>query len=347
MKTSKILLHILSLSLLFLFLPIFLSAQEKGSHKYGLIIHGGAGNITPITVPAEDAAEYRAKLMEALHEGYAVLRKGGSSLDAVEKAIKIMEDSPLFNAGKGAVFNHEGINELDASIMDGKTLNAGAVAEVRHIKNPIVLARLVMVKSPHVMLAGKGAEEFAVNNGVKLIDTSYFFIQKRWEDLQKALEKEKAESGQKTGMNYTPSDSKFGTVGVAAIDKDGNLAAGTSTGGMTNKQYGRIGDSPIIGAGTYADNNTCAVSCTGHGEYFIRIGVAKEISDRMEFKNETLQQAVDEVINGKLEKLGGTGGVIAMDKDCNPVWQFNTPGMFRGYYIQGSEPVIELYGKKN
>lgn len=315
--------------------------QKVQKPKFGLVIHGGAGTIEKISMPPEVEAEYTAKLNEALQVGYKVLADGGSSLDAVEKVINLMEDSPLFNSGKGAVFTHNGINELDASIMNGKDLNAGAVARVSHIKNPISLAMMVMEKSEHVMLAGDGAEIFASDNGVKLVDQKYFYTESRWKALQRALEKEKGNQQSSIGSGLEVD--RLGTVGCVAIDKDGNLAAGTSTGGMTNKKFGRIGDSPIIGAGTYAKNETCAVSGTGHGEYFIRLGIAKDVSDLMEYKSMSLQDAANEVIHKKLQDLGGTGGIIALDKNGNIAMPFNTSGMFRGYYFENGEPVVKMY----
>ena len=300
-------------------------AQQQ---KYGLVIHGGAGTILKKNMSPEKEAAYTEKLKEALTTGYKILDSGGTSLDAVNAVINIMEDSPLFNAGKGAVLTEKGEAELDASIMEGKTLAAGAVAGVKHIKNPINLARLVMEKSPHVMMIGDGAEEFAKQNNYELVDNKYFITEERWQQYLKMKEAQ---------------DQKHGTVGCVALDKTGNLAAGTSTGGMMMKKFGRVGDAPIIGAGTYANNNTCAVSATGHGEYFIRLGVARDISSLMEYKNYSLRQAADEVINVKLTKLGGTGGVIAIDKNGNVTMPFNTEGMYRGYYINGGEPVVKIY----
>lgn len=334
--------------LLFLSILIVLSItnckrdEPRQEHKYGIVIHGGAGSIVPGRYTADEEAEYRRKLNQALQTGYGVLESGGTSLDAVEAAINILEDSPLFNSGKGAVFTANGLNELDASIMNGKTLEAGAVARLRHIKNPITLARAVMEKSKHVMMVGDGAEQFAVQNGFELVDSSYFFTKERWESLQRVLENEKNNDQ----SSLYGSDSKFGTVGAAALDKHGNLAAGTSTGGMTNKKYGRVGDSPIIGAGTYANNKTCAISATGHGEYFIRLNVTHDISAMMEYQNKSLKEAADEVIYEKLELLGGDGGVIAIDKSGNIAMPFNTPGMFRGYKLEGEDPVV-LFFKDN
>ena len=301
------------------------------TQKFGIVIHGGAGTILKKDMSPEKEKEYTEKLTEALEAGYKILESGGSSLDAVEQSIRIMEDSPLFNAGKGAVFTNAGTNELDASIMDGKTLAAGAVAGIKHVKNPITLARKVMENSPHVMMTGEGAETFAKKQNLEIVDQSYFFTKERWESLQKAKQEEEKLK------------EKHGTVGAVAIDIYGNISAGTSTGGMTNKKWGRVGDSPIIGAGTYANNNTCGVSATGHGEYFIRLGVAKDVSALMEYKGMSLASAAEEVIFKKLAELGGTGGVVALDKDLNVAMIFNTEGMFRGYYLSGCEPVVKIY----
>ncbi|OEK09552.1 beta-aspartyl-peptidase [Flavivirga aquatica] len=301
--------------------------KEFKKAEFSIIIHGGAGSINKNNMSKEKEAEYHQKLEEAIRIGYNILKNGGTSLDAVQKTINVLENSPLFNAGKGAVFTHEGINEHDASIMDGKTLNAGASAGTKTVRNPINLARAVMDNSPHVMLSGNGAETFAKEQNLKIVDPSYFFTEKK----MKALEKVKASKKNKMVSFYDPeiNDSKFGTVGCAALDKHGNLAAGTSTGGMTNKRWGRIGDSPIIGAGTYANNNTCAVSSTGWGEFFIRGMVAHDISALMAYKDFSLKEAAHTVIQKKLTKLGGNGGIIAIDKKGNMVMEFNTQGMFR------------------
>lgn len=312
----------------FFLIHLFCIQAIAQQQKYGLVIHGGAGTILKKNMPPEKEAAYTEKLTEALSTGYKILNSGGTSLDAVNAVINIMEDSPLFNAGKGAVLTEKGEAELDASIMEGKTLAAGAVAGVKHIKNPINLARLVMEKSPHVMMIGDGAEEFAKQNNYELVDNKYFITEERRQQYLKMKEAQ---------------DQKHGTVGCVALDKNGNLAAGTSTGGMMMKKFGRVGDAPIIGAGTYANNNTCAVSATGHGEYFIRLGVAKDISAIMEYKNYPLEQAANEVINSKLTKLGGTGGVIAIDKSGNIAMPFNTDGMYRGYYLNGASPVVKIY----
>jgi beta-aspartyl-peptidase (threonine type) len=278
----------------------------------------------------EREAAYRTKMTEALQAGYAILKGGGSALDAVQATIVIMEDSPLFNAGKGAVFNSIGINEMDASIMDGRDRNVGAVTVVRTVKNPIKLARLVLDKSPHVLLAGAGATEFARQHELELVDPKYFFTQRRWDSLQKAQAAEKGPTG-------------HGTVGAVALDQSGNIAAGTSTGGMTNKRFGRVGDTPIPGAGTYADNSTCGVSSTGHGEYFIRAAIAFDISARMAHGGQSLAQAANGVIHGTLTTMGGTGGVVALDREGNIAMPFNTPGMYRGYIDQTGTVTIAIY----
>jgi beta-aspartyl-peptidase (threonine type) len=301
-------------------------------NKFGIVIHGGAGKIVKGNMSPEREVEYTAKLNEVLEAGYRILSGGGSSLDAVQAVIKSMEDSPLFNAGKGAVLTEKGVAELDASIMDGKTLAAGAVAGIKHVKSPITLARLVMEKSPHVMMIGDGAEEFAKQNDLEMVENEYFITKERWESYQKALKRE--EERKKI--------EKHGTVGAVALDKNGNIAAGTSTGGMMMKKFGRVGDAPIIGAGTYANNNTCGVSATGSGEYFIRIGVAKDISAMMEYKGMKLLEASETVIK-KVGELGGYGGVICMDKDGNIAMPFNTEGMYRGYYMSGGKPVVLMY----
>jgi L-asparaginase / beta-aspartyl-peptidase len=334
--------------------------QGPQNPRLGFVIHGGAGVITRGSLSPEKEKEYRDKLAEVLMAGYKALQEGKSSLDAVELAIRMMEDSPLFNAGKGAVFNHEGKNELDASIMDGKTLAAGAVAGLHHVKNPITLARAVMEKSPHVMMIGDGAEKFAKEQNIELVDEKYFWTQPRWDALQKVLKEEKEkEEKEKTKQpkeekkvgRTVPADknsyaeesyNKFGTVGAIALDKDGNLAAGTSTGGMTNKRYGRVGDAPIIGAGTYA-NNFCAVSGTGWGEFFIRLSVARDISALAEYRLLPIQQAADTVIQQKLQKMGGDGGIIAMDKFGNIGISFNSEGMYRGYINGDGKPVVDIY----
>ena len=309
-----------------------------------MVIHGGAGTILKKNMTPELEQAYQSKLKEALQTGYDILKNNGSSLDAVEATINILEDSPLFNAGKGAVFTGDGTHELDASIMDGRTLQAGAVASVKHVKNPITLARLVLEKSPHVMMVGAGAEEFAVQHNLDRVSQYYFYTEKRWKSLQKR--KESVE--EKTTLvpekeNIKLADKEKGTVGAAALDKAGNLAAGTSTGGMTNKMFGRVGDSPIIGAGTYANNQTCAVSGTGHGEYFMRLLVSYDIHALMAYEGKSLKEAANTVIMKKLEELGGTGGIIAIDKDGNIAMPFNTDGMYRGYIRENGETVVKIY----
>jgi len=301
---------------------------------YALAIHGGAGNITPGNLPAEIKAQFDSVLNRVLSHGDSILKAGGTSLDAVEACVRMMEDCPLFNAGKGAVFNAEGKNELDAAIMDGKTGLAGAVAGVTTIRNPVSAARAVMEKSNHVMLSGKGAETFAAEQGIELVSPDYFFTQPRWDSYLKA--KARNDSIENT-------DQKHGTVGCVALDTYGNLAAATSTGGMTLKKYGRIGDSPIIGAGTYADNNTCAVSATGHGEFFIRNVVAYDIAAIMKYKGLSVSEAAEAVVMHKLKNLGGTGGIIAVDHKGNVAMTFNTTGMFRGYVKAGGKKMVGMF----
>lgn len=313
-------------------------AISQSSPAYTLVIHGGAGNITKENLPAEIAAQFEAKLTEVLKHGDSLLKAGGTSLDAVESCVRMMEDCPLFNAGKGAVFNAEGKNEMDAAIMDGKTGLAGAVAGVTTIRNPITAARAVMEKSEHVMLAGKGAETFAAEQGLVIVSPDYFFTQSRWNSYLKA----KANSDSIEAL-----DKKHGTVGCVALDRYGNLAAATSTGGMMLKKYGRIGDSPIIGAGTYADKNTCAVSATGYGEFFIRNVVAYDISALMKYKGLPLSKAADQVIMTKLKNIGGTGGIIAVDKKGNIAMPFNTTGMFRGFVKADGEMKVAIFGEEN
>jgi beta-aspartyl-peptidase (threonine type) len=318
------------------------SAAER---PYGLVLHGGAGVIERASMTPEREAEYRAKLAEALQAGYAILDRGGPALKAVTATINLMEDSPLFNAGKGAVFNADGICELDASIMDGRTQAAGAIAGVQHIKNPINLARDVMLKSPHVMLAGEGAEKFARSLGYEMVPNEYFQTDWRREQLKKAQAKEK-EGHERTAaapVDYFTRTLRWGTVGCVALDKAGNLAAGTSTGGMTNKKFGRIGDAPIIGAGTYANNATCAVSATGWGEFFIRVGVARDIAAQMEYKGTALQPAAAATL-AKVARLGGDGGVIALDAHGNIAMEFNSPGMYRAARLSNQPAFIAIYG---
>jgi beta-aspartyl-peptidase (threonine type) len=290
----------------------------------------------------EKERAYRAGLERALTAGYDILKRGGSSLDATEAAVRVLEDDPHFNAGKGSVFTSAGTNEMDAAVMDGKTLAAGAVAALKHVKNPISLARLVMEKSGHVMIDGAGAEAFAKENGMELVDQKYFFTQERWDALQKIKAAEKHRTGGAGKAFLITDQDRHGTVGAVALDKNGNLAAATSTGGTTNKRPGRVGDSPIIGAGTYANNATCAVSATGDGEYFIRASVGHDISALMEYRGMPLQEAAQAVLN-KVAKLGGTGGLIAIDRQGNIALPFNTAGMYRGYVDPDGKFVVEIY----
>jgi len=312
--------------------------------QWGLVIHTGAGNFTRESLGDRPAA-MRAGMDAALRAGHTILAAGGSSLDAVEAALVMLEDSPEFNAGKGAVFTHDGTNELDAAIMDGRTMRAGAVAAVQHVKNPIRLARLVMEESPHVLMVGDGAEAFGrARGGIEFVPQSYFYTELRWQQLQRALAAEKA----KQGAALTPqrgdvdAEEYFGTVGAVALDRDGNLAAATSTGGTTNKRVGRVGDSPLIGAGTYANNQSCAISATGVGEYFIRFTVAKDICARVEYGGVETQAAADAVVQGVLKRAEGNGGVIGLDRAGNVIMSFNTTGMGRGYVGPDGQTTIRL-----
>jgi L-asparaginase / beta-aspartyl-peptidase len=314
------------------------SAKEN---KIGLVVHGGAGTMERGKMSSQHEREYRAGIESALRAGWEILQRGGSALDATEAAVRTFEDDPLFNAGKGSVFNADGVNEMDAAIMDGKTLRAGAVANLQHVKNPINLARLVMEKSPHVLMAGEGAERFAKEHGVELVDAKYFFTQNRWDALQKTKAAEKAGGSGDKRFFLTDQD-LHGTVGAVALDRNGNLAAATSTGGKTNKLSGRIGDTPVIGAGTYANNATCAVSGTGDGEFFIMATAAHDVSALMEYSHKTLEQAGLAVIN-KVGKLGGSGGLIAIDKNGKITLPFNTSGMYRGYVDPNGKFVTEIY----
>jgi len=311
----KKLLIITSVAVILMFIAGCSNTKTKTENTWAIALHGGAGGMVPEDFTEDEAKTYITELSAALDIGVEILKNGGASLDAVEQVVRYLEDCPLFNAGRGAVFTNDGKNELDAAIMEGRELKAGAVAGIGNIKNPISAARMVMEKSPHVLMVGKGASLFATQNGAEVVDSSYFFTDKSWQSLQRALERDK----------------KMGTVGCVALDKNGNLAAATSTGGMTNKRFGRVGDVPIIGAGTYANNKTCAVSATGHGEYFIRYTVAHDISALMEYKCLDLSQAVDKVIQDKLVAAGGKGGVIAVDKNGNVHLSFNTNGMFRAF----------------
>jgi beta-aspartyl-peptidase (threonine type) len=304
-------------------------------------VHGGAGTIERSKMTPEREREYRSGIERALAAGYEILKHGGSSLDATEAAVRVLEDDPHFNAGKGAVFTNVGTNELDAAVMDGKTFKAGAVACLKHIKNPVSLARLVMEKSGHVMIDGEGAEAFAKENGVEFVDQRYFYTKERWDALEKVKAAEKRGGAGKKRFIISDQD-RHGTVGAVALDQHGDLAAATSTGGTTNKRAGRVGDSPIIGAGTYANNATCAVSATGDGEYFIRATVGHDISALMEYRGMSLKEAAQTVLD-KVAKLGGTGGLIAIDGQGNVALPFNTSGMYRGYADPSGKFVIEIY----
>jgi len=310
--------------------------------QYAIAIHGGAGTILKSTMTPEKELAYKTGLQDAIEAGESILKNGGSAFDAVESAIIQLENNPLFNAGKGAVFTNTGKHEMDASIMNGRDLMAGAVAGVEGVKNPISLARAVMEQSEHVLLTGNGAMDFAKKVNASFENEEYFFVQLRYDQLQQAKQsnsmildhtEDKIEHGEK----------KFGTVGCVALDLQGNLAAGTSTGGMTNKKFGRVGDSSIIGAGTYANNNTCAISCTGHGELFIRSVVAYDISCLMEYKNLSLKEACDIVVMDKLVKIGGEGGLIALDAKGNIVLPFNSEGMYRASKKQNEDIFIGIY----
>jgi beta-aspartyl-peptidase (threonine type) len=302
---------------------------------FGLALHGGAGTLPRSEMSADQEAAYRSGLAQALAAGYAVLEGGGTSLDAVTSAIVLLENDPLFNAGRGSVFTLDGRNELDASIMDGRTLRAGAVCGLTHVKNPIALARAVMERSDYVLLNGAGAEEFALDHGFELVPRGYFYTLARWQQL------ERIRGGDSSLSALTISH--VGTVGAVALDASGALAAGTSTGGMTGKRYNRIGDSPIIGAGTYADDRSCAVSATGHGETFIRAAVAHDISARMRYGQRDLATAVREVVLGELPALRGEGGVVAIDRQGGISMEFNSEGMFRACRTAGGAPEVHIY----
>lgn len=320
---------------------------ENSSKPIAIAIHGGAGTIEKSRFTPEKEAAYRAKLAQAVETGYNVLDSGGSSLDAVTAAINVLENSPFFNAGKGAVYTFDETHEMDASIMYGKNRQAGAVAGVMRIENPIDLARLVMEQSVHVMLSGKGAEQFATSQGVDLVDNKIFDTKHRYQSLRKAKAKmEKAEQDNKdyrAAHHALEVEYKVGTVGAVALDSQGNITAGTSTGGMTNKRFGRIGDAPVIGAGTFADNNSCAVSATGHGEYFIRYNVAADICARVQYQGKSIAEAGNEVIHDVLMPIGGTGGVIIIDTQGNISMPFNTKGMYRAKKSSSSATYVGIF----
>jgi beta-aspartyl-peptidase (threonine type) len=328
-----------------------LSAHEAGAApKWAIVIHGGAGVIERKDLSPEREAAYRAALTEATQKGADVLRRGGTALDAIEATIRLMEDDPKFNAGRGAVFTAQGRNELDSAIMDGKTLAAGSVAGVTRTRHPISLARQVMEKSPHVMMVGAGADAFSKEQGLEQVEPGWFYTEQRWQGLEKFLKQKGWPIPQKppgiepaSAPDLVHDEGKKGTVGVVALDMHGNVAAGTSTGGVTGKRWGRVGDSPVIGAGTYASNRSCAVSATGSGEYFIRLTVAREICALVEYKGMTLQAAADEVIQKRLTALGGDGGIVALTPDGQMAWSFNSAGMYRARMADGQALRIGIF----
>jgi len=333
-------------------LLLLAAAVADAAPRWALVVHGGAGVIERKELTPEQDAAYRASLARATEAGAAVLKAGGSALDAVEAAVVAMEDDPLFNAGRGAVFAASGRNELDAAIMDGRTQAAGAVASITRTRHPISLARRVMEKSPHVFLAGAGADAYSLDQALEQVEPGWFYTERRWQALEKALKandlpvppKPPGIPAQPPRDALTHGEGKHGTVGVVALDQRGNVAAGTSTGGTTAKRWGRIGDAPLIGAGTYASNNSCAVSATGAGEYFIRLTVAREICALVEYRGMTLQSAADEVVRKRLPAIGGTGGVIALTPDGQLAWSFNTAGMYRARVASDQPLVVGIYG---
>jgi L-asparaginase / beta-aspartyl-peptidase len=335
----------LSVCSLFCVMTVSVAEAAPPSSPIAIVIHGGAGTISPKDMTPLLEAGYRSTLRRALNSGYAILKRGGTSLDAVQTAIEVMEDSPLFNAGKGSVFTHDGKNEMDAAIMDGSDLKAGSVADVQHIKNPIALARLVMEKTPHVLLVADGAEKFALKQGMALMPASYFYTKQRWDELQKVLKKEDDKAAALEEQYPGTTAHGFGTVGAVALDRFGNIAAGTSTGGLTDKLDGRVGDSPLTGDGTYANNATCGESGTGTGEYYMRLNLTKDVSDVMEYKGWPLKKAVDYEIYDKLVKFGGqgSGGLIALDRKGDVVTAFNTTGMYRGWIDTRGRVVVKIF----
>jgi beta-aspartyl-peptidase (threonine type) len=330
------------------------AAASSDQHKWALVLHGGAGVLDRASMSAAAEANCRVGIKEALTAAAGVLDKGGSSLDAVETAIELLEDNPLFNAGRGAVFAADGTNQLDAAIMDGKTMRAGSVADVQHTRHPISLARAVMERSPHVMLIGSGADSFAASIHLEQVPPAFFFTERRWQELVRQLEKDglpvpsrpegaPAPPAKSIAALETSVTHEYGTVGLVALDRRGNIAAGTSTGGITAKRWNRVGDSPIIGAGTYASNQSCAVSATGTGEYFIRLTVARTICALVQYKGMALQAAADEVVQKQLTAVHGDGGIIALTPDGQLAWSFNTPGMFRAKLTEGGTLQISIY----
>jgi beta-aspartyl-peptidase (threonine type) len=340
------------LAVLAAILAVTMAGAAEAKPKWAIVVHGGAGVIERKDLSPEQDKAYREAMGRVATIGADVLKKGGSALDAIEAAIKVLEDDPLFNAGRGAVFTAEGKNELDSSVMDGATLKAGAAAGVTTVRHPISLARAIMEKSPHVMLMGDGAEAFAKSQGLEQVDNSYFFTERRWQSLERELKRQNlplpprpagAPTAPSARAELAHDEGKKGTVGIVALDAKGNVAAGTSTGGTTAKRWGRIGDSPIIGAGTYASNTSCAVSATGTGEYFIRLTVARSICALVELKGMKLQAAADQVIQKELTALGGDGGIIAVAPDGQMAWSFNTSGMYRARVADGAPLVVGIY----
>ena len=334
--------------------PASAQAPAPAPHKWAIVMHGGAGVIERSSMSPEAERDYRAGMNEAITAAGAALDKGGSATDAVLAALELLEDNPLFNAGRGAVFAADGTNQLDAAIMDGATMKAGAVADVQRTRHPIALARAVMDQSPNVMMIGPGADAFAAHVGLEQVPPSFFFTERRWQSLEKELKAKGMPVPQRPAgappapaaplvFFEQPDAHKYGTVGIAVLDTHGNIAAGTSTGGVTAKQWNRVGDSPVIGAGTYASNSSCAVSTTGTGEYFIRLTVARTICALVEYKHMPLQAAVDDVVQRQLAAIHGDGGVIAITPDGQMAWSFNTPGMFRAKLVEGGTPQIGIY----
>ncbi|MEO6636871.1 MAG: isoaspartyl peptidase/L-asparaginase [Ginsengibacter sp.] len=314
-------------------------------NKFSIAIHGGAGTIVKEDMTPELESAYRNSLQQALDAGYAVLENGGTAINAVKAAVVVMEDDPLFNAGKGSVFTKKGLNEMDAAIMDGSTLDAGAIAGVRNIRNPVELAEEVMLHSGHVFLSGKGANDFAIKQGIKLEPDEYFYSEYRYDQWKEIRDSDLYQLDHKSDkLVGLMKNKKFGTVGAVACDEEGNIAAATSTGGMTNKRYGRIGDSPMIGVGTYANNKTCAISCTGHGEIFIKAVAAYDVSCLMDYKNMTLQEACEEVVLKKLVEIKGEGGLIGIDAKGNAAMVFNSAGMYRAFKNSDGETGVAIYG---
>lgn len=328
--------------------------REEPAPRWSIVVHGGAGVIERANLTPEMDAAYRAAMARALNTGGAILERGGTAMDAVEAVIRELEDDPLFNAGRGAVFTAEGRNELDASFMDGRTRAAGAVAGVSTVRNPITLARRVMEHSPHVMLVGAGAEAFAQAQGLDLVSPAYFFTERRWRQLEDNLRRNNLPIPQRpagapapeASLSISPDDHQFGTVGVVAYDTRGDVAAGTSTGGTTGKRWGRVGDAPIIGAGTYAQNGVCGVSATGTGEFFIRIGVARAICARMQLEGLSAQEAAN-VVMGEVGAIQGDGGVIVLDGRGRAAWAMNTSGMYRAQWQAGGQQIVRIFADED